>query len=166
MVEWYLPRWNSPNSPKQSEAALAGRWLSPHFPSKDIKFWPVFVVMKLKIDWCKGPPFIFICQSVYTRRLMSRRNFKIFFFRFSKVKVVILFEIKIVFLIFFCWCRVEFLWSLEFRNYLQYSWFWRVLTGFYEKEKNHEVMHFVNTLKKTSTVYLQIVTVQSVLRFP
>ena len=161
MVEWYLLRWNSP---KQSEAALAGRWLSPHFPSKDIKFWPVFVVMKLKIDWCKGP-FIFICQSVYAS-IDVTTEFQDFFFRFSKVKVVILFQIKIVFLIFFCWCRVEFLWSLEFRNYLQYSWFWRVLTGFYEKEKNHEVMHFVNTLKKTSTVYLQIVTVQSVLRFP
>ena len=149
MVEWYLPRWNSP---KQSEAALAGRWLSPHFPSKDIKFWPVFVVMKLKIDWCKGPPFsLFASQCI--RVYWCHDGISRFFFRFSKVKVVILFQIKIVFLIFFCWCRVEFLWSLEFRNYLQYSWFWRVLTGFYEKEKNHEVMHFVNTLKTSSVVY-------------
>ena len=107
----------------------------------------LYLPVSVRVDWCHDG--------------ISR-----FFFRFSKVKVVILFQIKIVFLIFFCWCRVEFLWSLEFRNYLQYSWFWRVLTGFYEKEKNHEVMHFVNTLKKTSTVYLQIVTVQSVLRFP
>ena len=109
--------------------------------------------------------YLYLPVSVYAS-IDVTTEFQDFFFRFSKVKVVILFQIKIVFLIFFCWCRVEFLWSLEFRNYLQYSWFWRVLTGFYEKEKNHEVMHFVNTLKKTSTVYLQIVTVQSVLRFP
>ena len=87
-----------------------------------------FVVMKLKIDWCKGP-FIFICQSVYAS-IDVTTEFQDFFFRFSKVKVVILSQIKIVSNIFLLGLNF---YGLEFRNYLQIHEF--VVLDFMRKKK-------------------------------
>ena len=61
---------------------------------------------------------------------------------------MILSQIKIVSNIFLLGLNF---YGLEFRNYLQIHEFG--VLDFMRKKKNHEVMHFVNTLK-TSSVYL------------